>query len=268
MGSFFAWTADQTVNVIDQVVDGAIGALYDIDQVLLDAIKTLASWAWDALKAIWHFLSNVWGMLANWIKAGVHWLFHTLLPDLVKWVNEIRHKITQWLQPLIQWIKYERALLNQYYNNVIKPFLNLIQRLRSILVVFRLLHLGWATRLDQYLADIEEQVAAKFLQMVQSVQMVANWINWLTDPTGLLNIPLLLLSNLQTLPQLFAALWGLGNVPIGAADLQAQQAAAASGTYSSAKSDITQRGSFPTADETTRYTDLVQLYQADGYAGG
>lgn len=268
MGSFFAWTADQTLGVIDQVVDGAIGALYDIDEVLLDAIKTLASWIWDALKAIWQFLSNVWGMLATWIKAGVHWLFHTLLPDLVRWVNEIRAKITAWLHPLIQWIQYERALLNQFYNNVLKPILNLIQRLRSILVVFRLLHLGWATRLDQYLADVEEQIAAKFLQMVQSVQMVANWINWLTDPTGLFNVPLLLLSQLQTLPQLFAALWGLGNSPLGAADLQSQQADAASGTYSNAQSDIIQRGSNPTTDDLTRYTDIVQLYQADGYVGG
>ncbi len=268
MGSFFAWTSDQTAGVIDQVVGAAIGGLYNIDTTIFSALDSVLSGLWGILQDVWHWLGGIWQALKNFILNSIHWVMHTLLPDLVRWINEIRAKITAWLQPLIKYLKLEKQMLDGFYNNVLRPILNLIQRLRSILMIFRLLHIQWATTLDQYLADLESKITGKFLELVEGLQMVSNWINWLTDPTGLFNIPLLLLSNLQTLPQLWAALWDQQSTPIGAQDAANQTAMAQSGVYSNAKSDITSRGSTPTTDDLTRYTAVSQLYVADGYTKG
>src|SRR5277367_2322563 len=197
MGDFLGLAAADVITFVTQMVNGAIGGLYNIDTAIGNADFGGLSNIWGSLSAVWSWLGGVFSALWNMITNIVHWIMHTLLPDLVAWVNEIRAKITAWLQPLIQMIKFEIAWLDAVYNNIIKPMLNLLQRLRSFLVIFRLMGLGWANTLDQWLASLENRITAAFLQARQDIGVLANWVNYIIDPTGLYNIPLLLLSQLQ-----------------------------------------------------------------------
>ena len=266
MGDLFGLPADQDISFVTQTVNAAIGGLYSVDAAVAEAAFGGLSAIWGALENVWTWLGGVFSNLWNMITNVLRWIMHTLLPDLVRWVNEIRAKITLWLQPLIKLIKFEMAWLDMVYQNIIKPMLLLIQRLRSMLVVFRLLHIGWATSLDQWLASLENRISAAFIQARQDIGVLANWINYVIDPTGLFNLPLLLLSQLQTLPQLWAALANIPSVAIGAVDAQTQATSAASGTQANVLSEMNGRAGGATADDLSRYTDILALYQADGYS--
>jgi hypothetical protein len=267
MGDFFGLAAADIITFVEQMVNAAIGGLYNIDVAVANADFGGGSVIWGALQNVWSWLGGVFSALWNMVTNIIHWIMHTLLPDLVAWINEIRAKITAWLQPLIQMIKLEIQWLDQVYNNVIKPMLNLIQRIRSFLVIFRLMGLGWANTLDQWLADLENRISAAFLQARQDIGVLANWINYVIDPTGLFNIPLFLLTQFQTLPQLWAALIDGMTAEVGAVTAQTQATAASSGLFSNAYATLQAQSGGPTQDNLTRYSAVSQLYQSDGYAG-
>jgi len=265
MGDLFVLPEAEEVSFVSQLVLAAMGGLYGVDVSIGNAAFGGIQSIWTGLVALWNWVEGVFQNLWTLITSALRWLFHTLLPDLVRWINEIRAKITQWLQPLVNWIKLEKAWLDMVYNQIIKPMLNLIQRLRSLLVIFRLLHIGWATALDQWLAQLEGRISAAFLQARQDINTLANWVNYIIDPTGLYNIPLFLLSQLQTLPQVWAALAQIPNVAVGAATAQAQISMGQSGLKANAQAEINSAASGPTADQLTRYSAIMAMYSGDGY---
>lgn len=211
------------------------------------------------------WLGSIFSTLKTWILDATHWLLHTLLPDMYQWINRIRQSLQKFLQPLINYIKFEKAWLDQVFNNVIKPMLKIMQEIRSVLVVFRLMGFKWASALDGWIAGIESRLVAGFLRIRGDLNTLANWINYVIDPTGLFNVPLLLLSMFQTLPQLFAALAALPQAAITDAQEQAQAAAAASGTAKNAAASVTASAAGVTTDTVTRYQQVTALYQNDGY---
>ena len=265
MGDFFGLSAADDIGFVEQAVNQAIGGLYGVDASIADGTNAAIGDVWGALSAfpvgmsqIWQTVEKIWHDL--W--AGN---FKGLLTDLVALIHEIEQDLKYILQPLINWIKFEKAWLDMMYNQVIKPLLNLIQRIRQTLVIFRLLHIGWATSLDQWLANLEGRISQAFLQARQDINTLANWVNYIVDPSGLFNVPLMLLTQLQTIPQLWAALANIPSVLLGAADQQAQATAAASGTKAGAQADINARVGGNTSADLTRYTQIQALYQGDGY---
>jgi len=265
MGDFFGLPAGDELSYIQEMINAAVGGLYDVDTAVANAAFGGDNFLWGIFGTLWNWMKGVLASLWQYLTDAIHWLFHTFFPDLVRWINEIRTKITQWLQPLIKWIQWERAWLANFWNTVLKPILNFLQAIRQLLVVFRLLGLKWATQLDQDIADIEGKITQGFLQMVAAVNVLANWINFLVGPGGLFAAPLLLLSTLQTLPQLWAALSNLPGVQPGAATIQQQQTDAQSGLWNNARTSVQSDASGPTADQESRFSQIVQLYQADGY---
>jgi hypothetical protein len=263
--SFGIFSADDTAGLVDQAMDDTIDVLYDVDQSIASQAFSAITWIWDTLKAIFSWLGGIFSALWDFFKGTLHWLFHTLLPDLIKWINEIRAKLTKWLKPVTKWIHQQQVLLDNYYNHVLRPILNIMQRLRSILVIFRLLHIKWADALDKWLAGLENELVQRFQEERADLQALANWINYIVDPTGLFNLPLLLVSQIQTLGCLFAALFGKQQSAWTPADTQAQDQDANSGHYEQARQEVIDRGSFPTAYDLSRHSDIVNLYQLDGY---
>jgi hypothetical protein len=265
VGDLFVLPESEDVSFVTGMVQDAMGALYDVDVAVWNWASGLFSDLWDALGAVWNWIDNILQTLWQWIQDAIHWLFHTLLPTLIRWINDIRAALTKFLHPLIQWLQWEKAWLNQVWNNVLKPIMNFIQALRQFLVVFRLMGLKWAAYLDQYLAGLEARIASAFIQAQQEINMIQNWLNFIIGTNGLFNLPLMLLSQLQTLPQLWAALANIPSAAIGAVDAQAQQTMAQSGTFSNAKSTLNSGAGGATSDDLTNYARVSALYQGDGY---
>lgn len=70
----------------------------------------------------------------------------------------------------------------------LRRIINLIQRIRQVLVVFKLFHLKWATKLDNWLSHIEGNLIRHELEILAKTNEIIGWINFIADPTRLLRI--------------------------------------------------------------------------------
>ncbi len=68
-----------------------------------------------------------------------------------------------------------------------RKMLNLIQRVRRILVVFKLLHIGIAKKLDNFLARLEGRISTGVLKHLAKTNEIIRWVNLVADPRGLLH---------------------------------------------------------------------------------
>src|SRR5271168_3381285 len=98
MGDLFALPESAELGFISAMVAGVIGSLYDVDTAIGNAAFGGITDIWNSLSGVFTWLEGVFAALWNVVQQVLHWLLHTLLPDLIKWVNEIRTKITAWLQ--------------------------------------------------------------------------------------------------------------------------------------------------------------------------
>jgi hypothetical protein len=67
-----------------------------------------------------------------------------------------------------------------------RRLINLIQRARQILLVFRLLHLKFAQKLDNWLAGIEGKIITREMEIARKTNEVIAWVNFVADPFGAL----------------------------------------------------------------------------------
>jgi hypothetical protein len=265
MGDFLALPEAGGVSFIEAVGSAAIAVCYGMLVEVCHAVDSTNADIWGVLHDVAVGNGGIWTDLGKVLSDLIHFQFRQFLSDLVAWLGELRAKIAIWLKPLTDYLKFEKWWLDQVFNHVLKPILDFIQGLRRILLIFRLLHIGWASKLDEWLAGLESELVTKFMQARSDIQVLANWINWILGPGGLFSFPLLLLSQLQTLPQLWAALANIPSQAVAATTAQAQQASRASGTRTGALSEIRDRGDTPTGDDLIRYAQVRAIYQADGY---
>jgi hypothetical protein len=144
--------------------------------------------------------------------------------------------------------------------------MNFLQRIRAILVIFRLLHMKWAEALDQYIADLENRINQAFLSVESDLGRVEQWLQFFADPAGVFNPIPFLNAAILSVTQLYAVLASLPSVALGAGTLQQQQTAAQSSTYGSVVSIMQQRASGPTADDLEGYGAYVQGFNNLGYS--
>ena len=245
----------------------------DLDTKLYQIDVSVGNAAWGGVSSVWAALESVWGWLAgivhalwNWIQNAVHWLIHTALPAVEAFLNKIMAKVKAFLQPLINYIKLEMAWVQQVYNTLVKPLMVFLQRIRAVLLIFRLMHLKFAIALDQYIADLENRINSAFLSLESDLGRTAQWLNWIVDPTGVFQPVPYVLAAITSLSQLYTLLKNLPSVAIGAGEAQKQAASASSGTLSAVRADMQSRAGGLTATDLADHTAIVAGYQQDGYS--
>jgi len=265
MADFFSFDPSSLVNFIDQVAGDLSSGLYTVISDIWSQINPALGDVEQGVQNTWSWITGFFRAFWNWLQNAVHWILHTLLPAFQAWINKLRQRLQVLLKPIIDWVKWEKAWLDLLYNTYLKPLMNLIQRLRSILVIFRLMHLKFATTLDQYLSDLESRINAAFLAARTDIQQLGNWVNYIIDPTGLFQVYPFLMSALTSAGALWAVVTSAPSTLIGAVDAQANQAARTSGTQAGAQADILARANGPTAADLDRQSQILALYQADGW---
>jgi len=179
-------------------------------------ISNIANFLWNTLRAVYDFLvswlvvvaqfllrmlghigklfRNIWD---NWIKRGI--------VKLVELYAKLRVKLQRILGPVLRWVKKIRDWLDKYYFPQLKRTIQLLQRLRQILTIFRVFNIKWAKALDARLSEAER----KTIQAMQAVRgrlnQAINYLNLILDPS-------LLLANIPALRQIMR---GLGNLAQG-----------------------------------------------------
>jgi hypothetical protein len=180
-----------------------------------------AAWANTINVASWAFggLSGIEGALDS-LKKAIGKALEKLFDDII-WgeIKKIFDAIKKWITNLRNWIKLHVATLQQIQRNLDKArsqyfrkIIDIVQRIRKILVPFRLLHLGFAKKLDNYLVGLESDIGQKWAKLIAHQNQVLGVLNDIIDPRNLLRPG----NTLGSLGVMIAAVHGA----IGAADLR------------------------------------------------
>jgi hypothetical protein len=166
------------------------------------------------------FLSS----LRNFLRHLKDTILGHLIRDIWREAMKIKLKLHQVLDPVLATIKRIRAIQQYYFDHLLKPYLDLIQRIRRVLVVFRLLHFRWADALDKYLVEREVQIQKLFLEARRDLNTLADWINFIVDPFHLINHNLFLGSAIRSAKELYAIVFGAQRGSLSPAQAKEQTA--------------------------------------------
>lgn len=167
----FGWLYQLIANIADWIA-GIVGK-----------VTQFLSWVWKSI--VKDVLANVW----NAVKATVSWL-HDNIPRLIAWLQRLRQ------------------MINRYFNLYVRPFLDMLQRIRQYLQILSALHIGFAQKLDAYLAQIQGKIVQAYATVIGTINTITDVVNALMDPTYLLRKPALLLSIRRQIPALVRVLTG------------------------------------------------------------
>jgi hypothetical protein len=167
-------------------VEDLAAAVDQVEQNAWGNALNVAGWAYGAfggvLGSIGDLLKSLGKLLEN-LFANVIWGF----------LKNLLQHIRDWITALRNWIKVHVAALQQIQKQLdaarakeMRLILDTIQRIRKILVPFRLLHLGFATKLDATLARYESDLGAKWAKLIAFNNQILGVLNDVLDPRMLL----------------------------------------------------------------------------------
>lgn len=179
--------------------------LFDIVQQILNWLLSILQWIWNALVSIAQFIWSILLQVFNWAWAGlkaVATIFRSIWDGFFKRIFlKVLNAITKahlWLEaklaPILNFLRKVRALYDHYFRLYVKPFLDVIQKIRRILAVLRFLHIQWAQQLDAVLAKIEGKIARAVLTIRGILNSMIDLVAALADPMLLIRRPTAVIS--------------------------------------------------------------------------
>lgn len=176
MGGFsfdFSYVLDLFYNFVDTTTY-FLGNFFRI-------FHTMGSFIRDLFRTIWE----------KFIKNGLLKVLH-LLAKLRAWAERIFGPILRLLRKIRDWLD------KVYYPRLLK-ILNMIQRVRAMLTIFRIFNVTWAKRLDERLLRLETKIAEPYLRLRAFLNEIATVINLVLDPSLIFHRNVLLASILSHL---------------------------------------------------------------------
>jgi hypothetical protein len=179
---------------------GALGNIFGGASQVQDLAHSVseveqAAWANTINVAAWSYglFGGVLGSLGDLIK-GIAGALEKLFGDVIwGFMKRLFEAIKNWILNLRNWIKLHVATLQQIQRNLDKArsqyfrkMIDIVQRIRKILVPFRLLHLGFAKKLDNYLVGLESDIGQKWAKLIAHQNQVLGVLNDIIDPRNLL----------------------------------------------------------------------------------
>jgi hypothetical protein len=153
-------------NVWTDITSGfgwAYGAFGDIGGALGSLAGALAGALAALAKAIWQDLKDLLSKILALLK-----YLHDLIAPLIKMLQQMQ--------------KQYNAAMSQYLHYI----LNIIGLIRKILLPFRLLHLAFATKLDNLITGFESDLGAKWAALIKFDNQILGILNDVLDPKNLM----------------------------------------------------------------------------------
>lgn len=258
------------------IVNGSLSGLWGILVTAIDAevaavvseIQKAVTALGQALQAAYQILSRLGGFILNLLKT----IWDDVVKGLVKALEDIRQLLKDLyndvIKPALAALQQIRQRLLDIYTRVIRPLILIIQRLRQFLAILKLFHIGFATKLDNALADIQRRITQPLFFLLSYVNTVANWLNLILTATYLIQKPLWMLSLKAYQGSTINLLTNAMTKPVSDADLAAAQAANAPVTAAQSSADVTQYLQTNTgaiADEGAQQTTFFQQILTQGF---
>jgi hypothetical protein len=170
------------------------GALVAIYQALISALIAVFTFLWNTillignfllkgLLAVIQFLGHAFTVVARFFQHiwenVLKPFFKTLLKDYMKfraWLQKILGPYLRYIQKIQKWIS-----LNIIRH--IKQVIAIIQRVRSILAIFKLLGFSWAAKLDAYLRKAQTVLTTVIQDIVKGLNTVTTLLELVLDPS-------------------------------------------------------------------------------------
>jgi len=183
--------------------------LYAMMQYLINVLVTVFQFVWTQLVAVFNFL---WGIARSVGKFFGHlWnnFFKGIFSKVLKYLQKVHRWLEDKLGPVLKFLARVRRALDRYYRLYIKPVLNVLQKIRQVLLIMRLLHISFAKQLDAYILKIEQQITHAFLTIRGIFTSLINVVNAVVDAPLLLRKPVMVLSIRRTFHSMIRAFSGL-----------------------------------------------------------
>lgn len=178
-------------------VIGLLGLLWDGAQAAYEAIIIALQWS---IKALWAFAIETYNAFIAFgkiIRSGIQDLWHALpklYDDVLKpaWDKfwKLFDKLKTWLNdtfgPVFRFLYKVRDEILCFYKHWVRPVLDVIEGVRSILRVLEALHLKFAQALDDWLGQLEHYLNYPFQKVLEALNGVINLVNRIVTIDGLL----------------------------------------------------------------------------------
>lgn len=171
-------------------------------------------------------LKNIFGSVLSWLRRIAHsWLGQTV-KNLWQRAVKIFKAVAGELRLIQKTIRQYEQLVKHWQDRIMKPALDLMQRIRGVLVIFRLFHFKFAIKLDNYLAKREAAIAHVMIASRRDLNRVLDYLNLIFDPFGYFNQGIFLATAIQSIGGLWSAIVGFPGVSITPDQRRAQSATA------------------------------------------
>lgn len=172
---------------IATAIDSALAAAIAGIQHALNAIG-------NELAAVFHLLSRLAGYILQMLKGLLLGVIHALVAAVDAIGKMLKDVFANGIMPALQALQHLRDYLVKIYERFLRPLLIVLQDLRKVLAILRVFHVGFATKLDNVLADIQSKISTPLLYLLRYTNVVANYINLILDARLFLQRPLFLAS--------------------------------------------------------------------------
>lgn len=197
LGGIFDFLGGGISSALASFVDFLYQLIVSVFQVLYQLLGFVVQFFGTVFKAIANFFDKLW----NGFFKGIFTKVWNALKAAHSWLEAK-------LGPVVKYLQHLRDVLQRYFNLYIRPILLFIQRVRQFLQILTALHIGFAQKLDAYLAQVQAKIVQSFAVVIGTINTLTNVANALMDPTALLRKPALLLSIRRQIPSLIRVLTG------------------------------------------------------------
>lgn len=250
----------KAANAIAAAVDAGLAAAISGIQSALNALG-------NELVSVFHLLSRLAGLILKFLQGLLLDVIHGLVAAVNAIGKMLKDVIQNVLLPLLHGLQELRDYLVKIYQRFLRPLLIWIQDVRKVLAILRVFHIGFATKLDNVLNDIQAKISAPLLYLMGWTNTIANYINLILDANLLLQKPLWLASYKQyigsSLNLQLNAMTGTPD-PAAIAALQTTPAPASVAQSSADLNHFLADGKGPIADAVTPELNQLSVYLAQG----
>jgi hypothetical protein len=164
---------------------------------LTRATEQVETQAWSNTLNLAGFTYGLFGGILDSIGAlikGLGSLLEHILKDIIfghikALLDAIWKQLTDkhsWLRKMIATLQTLQKQYNAMMNQTLRKYIDLVQRIRKVLLPFRLLHIGFAQKLDAKLLGFEGRLGQMWAAILAHQNLVGQILNDIIDPRGLL----------------------------------------------------------------------------------
>lgn len=165
------------------IFDGIIAAIQAALVWLYNALVAVILWIWNLLVAITNTLVAIFKTLGKFLKN----VWNDFIKKIPGWLADHITKLRDWLKRILKpVVKFFQNLKKWYDTHVVAQqlrLLQLIQKIRRFLGILRLFHIGWAAKLDNALADVQQRIQQNIAFIRGIFNQIINTLALVLDPT-------------------------------------------------------------------------------------